>query len=421
MKQIVTSPLDVDTYKFTMEAFIRRYFPELWVKFAFNHRSAKRFPLADLVQESELRRQLEMSRDLRFSDDDINYIASQFGKYNQDFQSDSYRSHLKNFRLPPVKLSRAGSEYQIETEGLWTRTTFWETIVLRIIARLAAETLANQRYGPDGLKKAFDVGRRLLKNKIALFRQYPLMRIIEFATRRAADPDWHFEALSELANGLLPGQLVGTSNVLFAKKLGLTPKGTMAHELFMAFAALMHLMFGPGAIRSSQMMIFDMWQEYYGGQLDIALCDTFTSKAFYEDFGPKRLKQWGGVRDDSGDPIDQTELYIRELLSADADIDVFTKTSFLADGQNPTTMVNCFTHFQDQVQTPFGPGTNISNDLGIPALSMVMKLVEIMWQERRQGTVKLSNNLRKAQGRPRDVDLYLRIFGAPPTDVECQY
>lgn len=402
-----------------MEAFIRRYFPELWVKFAFNHRSAKRFPLAELVGESELRRQLEMSRDLRFADDEIDYVAAQFGKFNPDFQSDSYRSHLKGFRLPPIKLSRVGNEYQIEAEGPWSQVTFWETIVLRIIARLAAETLANRTYGPDGLQKAFEVGRKLLQGKITLFREYELLRIIEFSTRRAADPDWHFEALSKLTKGLLPGQLVGTSNVLFAKRLGITPKGTMAHELFMAFAALMHLMFGPGAIRSSQMTIFDMWQEYYGGQLDIALCDTFTSKAFYEDFGSHRLKKWSGVRDDSGDPIDQTELYINHLVSAG--IDPTTKISFLADGQKPPTMITCLNHFQGRVQTPFGPGTNISNDLGIPALSMVMKLTEVMWQGQRQGTVKLSNNLKKAQGRPEDVALYLRIFGAPPTNIECQY
>ena len=53
------------------------------------------------------------------------------------------------------------------------------------------------------------------------------------------------------------GQLAGTSNVLYAMRLGLTPLGTMAHEYLQACQAL-----GP-RLRDSQIFGFEKWAKKY--------------------------------------------------------------------------------------------------------------------------------------------------------------
>ena len=109
-------------------------------------------------------------------------------------------------------------------------------------------------------------GRKRLDTKIGLLRSAGLsdLKIADYGTRRRFSKAWHEEVLRVLSVRLgtaqspggmagVAGQLAGTSNVLFAMKLGLTPLGTMAHEYLQACQAL-----GP-RLRDSQIYGFESW------------------------------------------------------------------------------------------------------------------------------------------------------------------
>src|SRR5690606_1396278 len=68
----------------------------------------------------------------------------------------------------------------------------------------------------------------------------------------------------------------GTSNLHFAMKYDLPPIGTMAHEWIMGHAGL-------GTVETANAAALRAWLEVYGGDLDTALTDTYTTEFFLEN------------------------------------------------------------------------------------------------------------------------------------------
>src|SRR5690606_35726419 len=115
------------------------------------------------------------------------------------------------------------------------------------------------------------------------------LKIADYGTRRRFSKEWHEEVLRTLAArlgavGVAPPhdarrpQFAGTSNVLYAMKLGWIPLGTMADEYLQACQAL-----GP-RLRASQIYGFEVWGREYRGDLGIALSDVYGMTAFLRDF-----------------------------------------------------------------------------------------------------------------------------------------
>src|SRR3989338_6957666 len=301
---IVQSALWEDFYKFSMQLFVFRKYGQVQVKFGLHNRSNTKYPLADLVDEARFRWELDAAREaVRFSASDCKHIAS-FAHIHTGFDEFDYQDFLKRFQLPSYRLAREGTTYRVESTGVWPEVMMWETKVMRIAACLAGETLARRQYGEYWQDAAKRFNERRLSKKILRMRRYPDLRVIEFATRRSFSPDIQDANVGRLYSGLLPGQLVGTSNVFLAKKHGLPALGTMAHELWMVIAALAD---AQGAtddqLRATQMRVCDEWSRFFAPNLLTALNETFGSKSFYEDFGNKRAQMWDGHRPDSGDPM----------------------------------------------------------------------------------------------------------------------
>jgi len=83
-------------------------------------------------------------------------------------------------------------------------------------------------------------------------------------------------------------------------------------------------------------------------------------------------------------------------------------------------MVGLANEFGRRIPTIAGYGTNATNDLGLKALSQVVKAVEANGY----GTVKLSDNPAKTMGKPEDVHRFMKIFEYDPakyTLEECRY
>ena len=199
-------------------------------------------------------------------------------------------------------------------------------------------------------------------------------------------------------------QFIGTSNVALANKYGLMPIGTSAHELFMIMAGMMAE--SDEGVRASVSKVLDDWWDEYGWGLSIALSDTFGTDSFLPIFGQERAHVWKGSRQDSGDPYDYGDKKIIPFYES-AGVDPRGKIIVFSDGLNIEEMIKIQRHFAGRIKTTFGWGTNLTNDLGFPAVSMVVKPVEACGI----GLVKLSDNIAKAVGRPEDIERYKKIFG----------
>src|ERR1700741_2403224 len=96
---IVRSLLDTDFYKLLMLQMIGGFYPDQRVTFSVINRS-KDVRLADVIDEGELRAQLDHARSIRFSKKELIWLAGNtfYGK-TQMFSPD-FINWLANFSLP---------------------------------------------------------------------------------------------------------------------------------------------------------------------------------------------------------------------------------------------------------------------------------------------------------------------------------
>jgi nicotinate phosphoribosyltransferase len=364
---IITSLLDTDLYKFTMMQVVLHQFPGAQVEYKFKCRN----PGINLAPyAAEIREEIRSLCSLRFSDAELAYLRG------MRFIKSDFVDFLGLFRLNDKYITitpEPNGELSITVQGPWLHTILFEIPVLAIVNEVYFRNIHKVPRLMDG--------RRRLEAKIALLHAEGLsdLKIADYGTRRRFSKAWHEEVLRVLAAqlGINPsahpaGQLAGTSNVLFAMKLGLTPLGTMAHEYLQAAQAL-----GP-RLRDSQTFAFESWAHEYRGDLGIALSDVYGMSAFLRDFDMYFCKLFDGARHDSGDPFDWGERMIAHYKANR--VDPRTKILIFSDGLTVPRTIELYQRFRGRCQLAFGIGTNLTNDLGDPPehvpLQIVMKLVK---------------------------------------------
>lgn len=154
----------------------------------------------------------------------------------------------------------------------------------------------------------------------------PRITFSEFGTRRAASTDIHRQVYEILQNEL-PGQCLGTSNVMLAKEFGQNnPKGTNAHELRMIPTAFEDSAEG---IIARMYEVDRQWQAHYP-ELGILLPDTFGSSFYFANCPEDIARKHTGCRIDSKDPHDAIPEYVDFLRKWN--IDPKTKIALPSDG-----------------------------------------------------------------------------------------
>jgi nicotinate phosphoribosyltransferase len=361
---IITSLLDTDLYKFTMMQVVLHQFPGAQVEYKFKCRNLG-INLAPYA--AEIREEIRSLCTLRFSDAELAYLRG------MRFIKSDFVDFLGLFRLNEKYIQitpQPNGELDITVQGPWLHTILFEIPVLAIV---------NEVYFRNTQKMPrLQEGRQRLDAKIDLLHADGLrdLKIADYGTRRRFSKAWHEEVLRVLAAKLGThspnGQFAGTSNVLFAMKLGFTPLGTMAHEYLQAAQAL-----GP-RLRDSQIFAFESWAREYRGDLGIALSDVYGMSAFLRDFDMYFCKLFDGARHDSGDPFDWGERMIAHY--AGNRVDPKTKILIFSDGLTVPRTIELYQRFRGRCQLAFGIGTNLTNDLGDPPshvpLQIVMKLVK---------------------------------------------
>jgi nicotinate phosphoribosyltransferase len=359
---VVHSLLENDLYKFTMWQALLHSHPGAQAEYRFVCRNAPAFPLSELKEPVE--RELDHLCRLHFSQEELDYL----GKLR--FIKSDFVDFLSVFRFQRrfVDVRASGEKLEIVVRGPLVHVMGFEIFVLYIVNELYFRRLSR-----DGV---IEVARERLDAKLAELRggiaevpadsEFPFV-LFDFGLRRRYSGAWQEEVVQRFAESL-PNHFRGTSNVHLARKFGLTPVGTMAHEYLQAYQS-----FG-FRLRDFQKAALEGWVQEYRGDLGVALTDVVGMDAFLRDFDLYFAKLFDGLRHDSGDPVawgEKAIAHYRELR-----IDPATKRLVFSDGLNVQKALALYRHFHGRINTSFGIGTDLSNDTPHKALNIVMKIVE---------------------------------------------
>jgi nicotinate phosphoribosyltransferase len=404
---IVRSLLDTDFYKLLMLQMIRDLYPTQRVTFSVINRSSL-VRHAEIIDEGELRAQLDHARTIRFTKKELIWLAGNtfYGK-TQMFSPD-FIHWLANFRLPEYELNKVDGQYELHFHGPWTHTTMWEIPALAIVNELRSRQ-ATKGQGRFVLDVLYARAKAKLWAKVERLRKLEGLRLSDFGTRRRHGHLWQRWCVEAVKEGL-GSSFTGTSNVLLAMDNDLEAIGTNAHELPMVAAALAN---SDEELRWAPYRILDQWRHTYGGNLLIALPDAFGTKPFLRD-APDWVADWTGFRPDSAPPIEGGERIIDWWRKKGQD--PRSKLLIFSDGLDVDTIIETYRHFEGKVRMSFGWGTNLTNDFEgcapketdrLNAISLVCKVTEANGRP----AVKLSDNPAKATGDKKEIARYLRIFG----------
>ena len=358
---IITSLLNQDMYKYSMTQAIYHQFPTYKTTWTFKCRNKGVKFTKEMVKE--IKEQIKAYCELRYTEDELEYLD------NIKWIKGSYVDFLRLWRprYEDFRISRrARCGLAIETRGTWLNTSMYEIPTLAIVN----EVYFRMAYDYDKLFASFkarlDEKFDKVKNNV-----YYLGAFSEFGLRRRLSAEAQelavekFSHLNDTQHSA--SKFVGTSNVYLAKKYGVTPVGTMAHEWIMCVGQGNHK-HNPAY---SNYYALKAWVEEYGTLNGTALTDTITTDCFLKDFDLTFATLFSGVRHDSGDPIEWGEKIIKHYESLD--IDPTTKTLLFSDSLNFEKADAIFRHFRGRAKVAFGIGTYLANDTDVPALNIVMK------------------------------------------------
>ena len=371
----LTSILDNDFYKFTMQHAVVKLFPRAKARYRFINRGRHQFPggFAAALRES-----VDAMSSIKLTGDEKKWLA-----VTCPYLDPTYLDFLQGYCYNPaeVVIEQNGADVDIFIEGLWYRTILWEVPLLCLVSELYYKLSHHQRIADEQVTGNTQV-------KAETFNQLGI-KVAEFGTRRRHSYDVHklvVESLKRYGHA----SFVGSSNVHFAMTNGVKPIGTHAHEWFMFHAAKY-------GFKMANAMALEHWVDVYRGDLGIALSDTYTTEVFYRQFDKKFAKLFDGVRHDSGDPIAFAQLTIDHYQRKG--IAPLSKTIIFSDALNTEKVKQIADYCSGKIGMSFGIGTNLTNDVGVKPMNIVLKMTEALPEDDQwTPVVKLSDEKGKYTG-----------------------
>jgi nicotinate phosphoribosyltransferase len=402
---IVRSLIDTDFYKLLMCQSVFRNKPDTQVTFSLINR-ATHIRLADLIDEGELREQLDHIRTIRLSRGESTWLRGNtfYGK-RQMFRPD-FMEWFENLRLPPYHLEKRDGQYELTFEGSWPEVMLWEIPALAVLMELRSRAVLNEMAKFE-LEVLYARAMAKLWEKVERLRGIPDLKLADFGTRRRHGFLWQDWCVQALMEGL-GDKFIGTSNCRIAMRRDIEAIGTNAHELPMIYAALTDT---DEALRQAPYDVLADWHEEHDGNLRIILPDTYGTEGFLAG-APDWLAKWTGIRIDSGDPATGAEIAIRWWQ--DRGEDPRQKLIIFSDGLDVEKIEELSNQFRGRARVSFGWGTMLTNDFtglvkndALAPFSLVCKAVSANGRP----TVKLSDNPNKAMGPKDEIERYKRVFG----------
>ncbi|MBQ9764589.1 MAG: nicotinate phosphoribosyltransferase [Lachnospiraceae bacterium] len=376
LRQVIVSLLETDLYKFSMGQCIYHQFSDYKTTWTFTCRNKDVFFTPEMVEE--IREQIKAYCELGFTEEELSYLN------NIKWLKGSYIDFLRLWH-PRFEDFVIATDSEcglcIETAGTWLNTSMYEIPTLAIVN----EVYFRMNYDYNELIDSF---KERLEQKITWLeeKKYFLSTYSEFGLRRRLSAEAQELFIDRLQQVMARqekqneqqqqiSKFVGTSNVYLAKKYGLTPVGTMAHEWIMCVGQGNHK-HNPAY---SNWYALEAWVKEYGILNGIALTDTITTDCFLKDFQLTYATLFSGVRHDSGDPKIWGDKMIAHYEKLG--IDPKTKTLLFSDSLDFEKADELFRYFGERAKVAFGIGTYLSNDTKEEALNIVMKVTKCNGQD----------------------------------------
>lgn len=380
----IKSILDTDVYKFSTSYAYMKLFPNAVGTFQFVDRDNTKYT-DEFVREFKMEL-CNMSRLTLTLEESIFMSKCRF-------IPKVYWEWLSSFRFDPNVVSVCVDvlgHLHIEVTDLLYKATLYEVPILALVSELRNKMLG---YAAD-INEVID---RLIP-KIKLSNEYKI-KFSEFGTRRRFNFNVQKQVVDYIAHN--SQYCTGTSNCYLAMLYGMKPMGTHPHEWFMFHGA----QFG---YKHANYLALENWVKVYDGDLGIALTDTYTSSAFFNNFSRKHAKLFDGIRQDSGDEYQFVMKAIARYKGLG--IDPSTKTIVFSNALDFEKAKDINEYCRGRINASFGIGTNLTNDTGNPPANIVMKLSLCQMSEGKPiyNCVKLSDDLGKHHGEEKEVDLCVR-------------
>lgn len=358
LPQIIISLLETDMYKFSMGQAIYHQFSDYKTTWSFKCRNTDVHFTEEMVKE--IKEQIKAYCNLRFTEDELEYL------HTIRWIKGSYVDFLRLWqpRFEDFEITTdAECGLSIETKGTWLNTSMYEIPTLAIVN----EVYFKMAYDYNKLLESFKTKLNEKVNRL-VNGEFTLGPFSEFGLRRRLSAEAQELAINALSQATYPeSKFVGTSNVYLAKKFGLKPVGTMAHEWIMCVGQGNHK-HNPAY---SNWYALDAWVKEYGILNGTVLTDTITTDCFLKDFQLTYSTLFSGVRHDSGDPFEWGDKMIKHYEKLG--IDPRTKTLLFSDSLDFERADKLYKYFKDKAKVAFGIGTYIANDTDAPSLNIVMK------------------------------------------------
>ncbi|GAB4065675.1 nicotinate phosphoribosyltransferase [Ancylobacter sonchi] len=401
---IVRSVLDTDFYKLLMAQTIYRRHFHTRVTFGIINRT-RHVRIADFVDESELREQLDHVRTLSLTRGESTWLRGNMFYGKRQMFSPDFIAWLESFRFPPYHLEKRDGQFELTFEGPWIETTMWEIPALAIINELRSRAVL-RGMGRFELQVLYARAMTRVWEKVERLRALEGVNVADFGTRRRHGFLWQDWCVQAMIEGL-GESFLGTSNCLIALRREVEATGTNAHELPMVYAALADT---DAELAQAPYRVLLDWQQDYEGNLRVILPDTFGTTGFLAD-APDWVDQWTGIRIDSKEPIAGGEEAIAWWRARGQD--PTQKLAIFSDALDVDDIVRIHRHFHGRMKLGFGWGTLLTNDFrgfvadgGLDPISIVCKVISADGRP----TVKLSDNPTKAMGPADEIARYKRVF-----------
>lgn len=361
---IITSLIETDQYKINMWQVFLHQFNKDRVTWAFKCRNPGVKFTPEMI--AEIRKQIDFYCTLKFTEDELQYLRK-----NLPWLTDDFIDYLRGWqpRRNEIFINEGGVQayndcgLAIECRGFQVNVSQYEIPILAIVN----EVYFAFKYGPGNLNITF---QRNTMDKFNALKagKYDIGFFSEFGLRRRYSKNMQDWLINYIVDQKIPG-FVGTSNVYLAKKYGVKPVGTMAHEMFQLMQG--HHEYNPAYVNR---LVMKAWVKEYETDNGIALTDCITTDCFLLDFNKTYANLFNGVRHDSGDPIAWGEKMIAHFQKLG--IDPKTKTLLFSDSLNFAKATEIKKYFDGRCKIAFGIGTWLANDCDVPALNIVHKMVE---------------------------------------------
>ncbi|SCU82796.1 LADA_0C08020g1_1 [Lachancea dasiensis] len=402
-KPTIESLLDTDMYKLTMHAAVVKNFPEAKIIYKYTNRSPQMTFNEEAVEW--LKKEINLLGNLKFTTEEIDYLKEAIPYLPDEYLTFLASGQLSIIPCEQIEVStepadqKGGLHINLKVHGLWKDTILYEIPLLSLISEAYFKFVDTDWSYDNQVENAYQKACTLIEHNISFS---------EFGSRRRRSKEAHDLVMQGIMQAVkekgVEGRkcFAGTSNVLFAKKYGVKPIGTVAHEWMMGIASI------TGDYVHANQNAMEFWVQTFGKEnAGLALTDTFGTEDFLKSFKPPYSDFYVGVRQDSGDPEEYTKKISHHYMDV-LKLPAFSKIICYSDSLNPQKAIDyAQTAHKYGLKATFGIGTNFTNDFQTSTdpsrnsepLNIVIKLLEVNGNH----AIKISDNLGKNMGDPETV------------------